>query len=1183
MNEPGYIIALGASAGGLEEINTFFDHTPLDGVSYIVVQHLSASFKSRMVEVLAKHSKLVVEEATEGKLVECNQIYLIPHDKYMTIENNILHLRGKDEVKGSHLTINMFFNSLAADCGEKAIGIILSGLGNDGSEGLVSIKKAGGMVMARNPETSDFPSMPSKAIATGMVDFVMEPAAMPGAIEDYVQHEGILQTQSYNDDVSVKAIVELIRQQSPLDFSGYKSSTILRRTKRRAAQHDFNSLVKYLEFLKTSPEEIQALSKDFLISVTSFFRDKEAFEYIRHNVLPGIINNLKPTEELKIWVAGCATGEEVYSLAILIAEVLAGKPEQPVVKIFATDIDSTALAHAGRGVYPPDTVKDVSADRLKKYFLKEGNHYRIKPALRKMAIFAQHDLVKNPPYCNMNFISCRNLLIYMAPVLQKKIFSMLLFGLKLDGYLFLGSSENPMPIIQNLQVVNKQYKLYRNIKSKKIVSFDAFSMPDSIEVRNKPAYTSNEQVTNDPLQSLAEMMHNNLAEEQDYMVVCVDENKEVIKSYGNPAKYLLPKYFTSNLEMLLPKKLGMVFNTLSNTVLKTNERACLNGIKIKMADSFISVNLVVSPLVSRIKEQRLLMVTFSTGKTVKNTDGKANDFDDALFQDQYTLNLELELKEIKEKLSSAYEQLDASHENMQSFNEEMISANEEMQSTNEEMQSVNEELDTINSEYQLKNRELLEINDDLNNYFRSNVNGQLFINNDLLLMKFSPGTVKQINLLETDIGRPLSNITTNIKFETLIEDIKNVLSNGNVITKEIETNNGKWYQVMTMPYVRQSDQKNSGAIITFNDITELKKTQLKLDISSKMLGMSIDSAELGTFSIDATTRVLHTSSHFKEIFGYYSDHELNYETVVERVEEEHRERFINTIESSIKNGDKCDLEFALRSFHDNKLQWVRIIGNLSYNNEHQPAYFTGILNDITIHKQDELRKNDFIAMVSHDLRSPLTSIQAYMQLITMKLKPDDALINSALIKVNGSIKKMNTMINGFLTVSGSADGQIYLDHDTFQMNSLIVEVVEESRFLNPGFEIVFVAGPELTLTADRNKISQVINNFLSNAIKYSKDQRLIEIYSVEVNGMAQVSVKDSGIGIKLQDQEKLFDRYYRVKRLVTKYIPGFGLGLYLAAEIIKRHKGKVWVESELNLGSSFFFSLPLLQEIETES
>lgn len=878
-----------------------------------------------------------------------------------------------------------------------------------------------------------------------------------------------------------------------------------------------------------------------------------------------------------MWVAGCATGEEVYSLAILIAEQLTGALEHVVVKIFATDIDSAALVHAGKGIYQAAIARDVPPKLLKKYFLKEGDSYRVKPGLRKMAIFAQHDLVKNPPYCNMHFISCRNLLIYMAPVLQKKIFNMLLFGLKMDGFLFLGSSENPMPIIQNLEVVNKQYKLYRNIKSKRVVSFDAFSMPDSLEVRHTPVHVNAEEVSNDPLQSVAEMMHANFAIEQNFLMICVDENKEVIKAYGDTSQYLLPKHFTSNLEDLLPKKLGMVFNTLSKAAIKTNEKASLKSINIKRGDLLIKVNMTVSPLTRTSKQQKLLMVTFTEDKQFKASKEDLLLFEEAAFQDQYTLNLEQELKDLKEELHSVYEQLDASNENMQSFNEEMIFANEEMQSTNEEMQSVNEELDTINSEYQLKNKELLEINDDLNNYFRSNINGQLFINNDLLLMKFSPGTVKQINLLDTDIGRPLSNITTNIKFETLIEDIKDVLHNGSVITKEIETNNGKWYQVRTMPYIRQTDQKNSGAIITFNDISELKSAQLALDISNKMLEMTIDAAELGTFSIQAKTHEFTASAHFKEIFGFYEDEALTYQAVVEQVGQEHQKKLTNAIEASINSGDKCDLEFPLKDFHDNHLRWVRIIGNLSHDTEKKPAYFAGVLNDITAHKQDELRKNDFIAMVSHDLRSPLTSLQAYVQLITVKVKKvDDDFINSSLAKVSITIKKMSSMINGFLTISSSEDGQIHLEMTTFQMNGLINEIIEEMLFMHTGVDIVFVHGPDLTVKADRNKIGQVLGNFLNNAIKYSTDTKVIKVSLEETKGMAQLCVADNGIGVRKEDQGKLFDRYYRVKSVDTKSVTGFGLGLYLSAEIIKKHNGKVWVESEINHGSSFFFSLPLL-------
>ncbi|MCC8423494.1 chemotaxis protein CheB [Mucilaginibacter sp. UR6-11] len=829
--KPHYIIAIGASAGGMEEINSFFDHTPLDGVSYIIVQHLSSDFKSRMLELLGRHSKLVVKEAENGMPVLCNEVYLIPNDKFMTIREDNLYLTAKD-AKGPHLTINTFFNSLAADFGEKAIAVVLSGLGSDGTEGIRAIKKAGGMVIARNPATSPFGSMPSSAIATGMVDFVLEPALMPAAIEDYVKNMGELLTDTEDDEKNLKAIIELIREKSPLDFSDYKQSTILRRTKRRASYGNFTTLGAYLEFLQHSPEELEALSKDFLISVTSFFRDPAAFEFIEATVLPAILEKLLAGEELKIWVAGCATGEEVYTLAMLICEQLQGEHSSAVVKIFATDIDSAALAHAGKGVYNESIEKDVTPERLERHFTREGKAYRVKPDIRRMVIFAQHDLVKNPPYCNMHLISCRNLLIYMTPVLQKKIFTMLLFGLKKDGYLFLGSSENPMPILKNLEVVHKKWKIYRNLETKRGISFDAFSLPDLLDIKRTPLRASSHEEQKNISPALAEAMNQGLAEDLDCLSVCINEHNQVISSYGNTAKYLLQKHFTSDLTALLAKPLAVAFNTLSTQAVKTNALARASGITIKQGKTVFKVSLAISPLEVR-DEQKLFRVTFSedhTGAAVPQDQV----FDEKLYLDQYTKNLEAEVRELKEKLNISYERLDASNENMQSFNEELISANEEMQSTNEEMQSVNEELHTINADYQLKNKELLEINDDLNNYFRSNINGQLFINNELLLMRFSPGAVKQINLLETDIGRPLSNISTNIKLETIIEDIKRVLAEGIIVTKEIETNNGKWYQIMTMPYV-QADNKNNGAIITFNDITELKRAQSELDQRNKSL------------------------------------------------------------------------------------------------------------------------------------------------------------------------------------------------------------------------------------------------------------------------------------------------------------------------------------------------------------
>jgi two-component system CheB/CheR fusion protein len=575
--EPHHIIAIGASAGGMDEINSFFDHTPLDGVSYVIIQHLSSDFKSRMLELLGKHSKLVVKEAENGMQVLCNEVYLIPNDKFMTIRDGSLYLTNKENIKGPHLTINSFFNSLAADFGEKAIGVVLSGLGSDGTEGIRAIKKAGGMVIARNPATSTFGSMPSSAIATGMVDFVLEPALMPAAIEDYVKNTGELLTDTDKDEENLKAIVELIKEKSPLDFSDYKQSTILRRTKRRASYGNFTTLSAYLVFLQHSPEELEALSKDFLISVTSFFRDKPAFEFIEATVLPDILKKLLPGEELKVWVAGCATGEEVYTVAMLISEQLQGKYAATVVKIFATDIDSAALVHAGKGVYNQSIEKDVSPERLEKHFTKEGQQYKVKPDIRRMVIFAQHDLVKNPPYCNMHLINCRNLLIYMTPVLQKKIFTMLLFGLKVDGYLFLGSSENPMPILKNLEVVQKKWKIYRNLESKRGISFDAFSLPDLLDIKRTPSRLSPNEEIKSISPALAEAMNQGLAEDMDCLNVCINEHNQVIQSYGNTAKFLLQKHFTSDLTALLSKPLAVAFNTLSKRAVKTNSPAQVGG------------------------------------------------------------------------------------------------------------------------------------------------------------------------------------------------------------------------------------------------------------------------------------------------------------------------------------------------------------------------------------------------------------------------------------------------------------------------------------------------------------------------------------------------------------------------------------------------------------------------------
>ncbi|MCF2444035.1 ATP-binding protein [Dyadobacter sp. CY345] len=851
VSEPHHVIAIGASAGGLDELNTFFDHTPSDGVSYVIVQHLSAEFKSHMVVLLTRHSKLVVQEAEDGMLIRGNQVYIIPNDKFMTVRGHSLYLTDKKDDRGPHMTINTFFTSLAADYGPKAIGVILSGLGSDGTNGIKAIKKAGGLVIVREPEGTEFHSMPSNAIATGMVDFILEPEKIPAVIEDYVRRELDLLAVGIHDEENVGTIIELINHELPLDFSDYKHSTILRRIKRRAASNNFGELGGYIEFIKANPGELEVLAKDFLISVTGFFRDTESFKFIESQVVPAIIEDLTPQQEIRMWVTGCATGEEAYSMAMLISEQLGDRISEHVVKIFATDIDSDALSHASKGLYKASTVSKISEERLKRFFQLEGDDYKVKPGLRKMVIFAQHDLVKNPPYCNMHFISCRNVLIYMTPALQKKIYLMLLFGLKKHGFLFLGSSENPLPILHSLKVMSKKFKIYKNQEANQLVRFESFSLPEVSYKKRADLTHPQDQAYKAPDRTLGDAVNETLMKDLGQLVICIDQNEKILKFYGDTTRFLLQKIMTTDFCELLPPPLAIAYNAIINKVVQNNESSSVSGIKITQGEEVTTVTLSISPMIYKGRSNGFLVVRICEETRQDTVTNDQHIFNEEIYLNQYTQSLEQEVKELKDKLVASNEKLYSLDENMQSFNEELLSANEEMQSTSEEMQSINEELHTINSDYQLKNKELLELNDDLNNYFRSNINGQLFIDEQLRLIKFSPGAVKLINLLESDLGRPLGNISTNFKTETIIEDSMSVLSDDAVITKEIETKDGRWFQVMTMPYIKQINNKTSGAIITFNDITELKTIQHQLDKKNEAL-LRINS-DLDNF--------VHTASH----------------------------------------------------------------------------------------------------------------------------------------------------------------------------------------------------------------------------------------------------------------------------------------------------------------------------------
>lgn len=827
-----YIIAIGASAGGMEAIHLLFDHTPEDGVAYVIIQHLSPDHKSFMSELLAKHSKLKITVAENEMFVETNHVYLMPQGKNMTIKNRRLFLTDLKPYQPNK-SIDVFFDSLAESHKDKSIAVILSGTGTDGTKGIAAIKRNGGFVIVQDPQSAKFNGMPLSAIDTGHVDAILTPDLIP---EEIITH---LKSQDLEDHISGNAnedlesdllkILELIQKNTPLDFSDYKRPTIVRRIILRMAKNKIASLKEYVSFLETHPSEISNLAKEFLISVTKFFRDKEAFEVIQKKVIPEIIDNKLQVDTFKVWVVGCATGEEAYSLAILISECLSERKKNLEVKIFASDIDKAALQHASKGIYPARIENDISQERLSKFFTKQGDHYRVRDSLRKMLIFADHDIVKQPPYGKIDLISCRNLLIYINPILQKKILTSLHFCLNLGGYLFLGPSESLGESKKSFIEVNKKWRIFKSIEVARNFRDTTYSTPGlerQLESINQVSATPK----NTEKGNLLDLFNHSLLELSGFeAAIWINRSLQIVQTLGDYEKYLLPKLFNFNLLEMLPEELSIATSTTIHQALKNNKETGVKKVIFNRDDKSHSVNVFVKPFLTNDDAiSGYFLVLFSDDKSKQVFRPETVDFEKEAQVIEYVDNLKEELSETKQKLTEANNALEESNDNISSYNEELISSNEEMQSINEELQSVNEELQTVNNEYQLKIKELAELNDELNNYFKSTISAQLYVDHDLILRKFTPSAIRQINLKESDIGRKISDITTNIRFSTVITDIQKVITSSEVIEKEVQTLDGRWYQMMGIPYVKQQDNRIDGVIITFNDITELKKVQDKL-------------------------------------------------------------------------------------------------------------------------------------------------------------------------------------------------------------------------------------------------------------------------------------------------------------------------------------------------------------------
>jgi two-component system, chemotaxis family, CheB/CheR fusion protein len=840
------IVCIGASAGGLEAFTRLLEGLPKEtGMGFVVIQHLDPNHPSALPPLLAKKSTLPVTEAKNGMRVKKDHVYVLPPDAIMTISRGTLKLSTRTS-QGRFMPIDHFMRSLAEELKSSAIGVILSGTATDGTLGLEGIKAEGGLTFAQDEKTAQYPGMPASAINSGCVDFVLPPAEIARELVKVSRHPFVLRPAAAGlenwgapgSDNQFNKIFELLRKVTGLDFSSYKRTTIQRRIARRMTLHKFTSMGEYIAFLQKLRSEVEALSQDLLIKVTTFFRDTEAFDTLRKKIFPALLKQRRPADPIRIWVPGCSTGEEVYSIGMTLIESLDDSAPDLTCQIFATDISESAIEKARNGFYAENIKQDVTPERLRRFFVKTAEGYRITKAVRDMCIFARQDLTKDPPFSKLDLISCRNVLIYMGSDLQKRIIPIFHYALKPNGYLMLGSAESTGSFSNLFTLADKKGKVY----GKKQVAGDLrVGYPGLVPSPPKAASAAKKAVKHEAPGSELDLF-----KETDKLIltrytpagVLLNDELEILQYRGHTGPYLEQAPGKPSVNILKLVREGMVYELKSAA-----DRALKQGVAIQTSPISMRTNgqhrdvvIDVVPIHSTMSDKPFLLVMFSDVPPAKAKTAQGQAKLTQKTEAKLVNQLRRELNAVREELQSVIEEQEAAQEEFKSANEEILSSNEELQSTNEELetakeelQSANEELTTLNEELLTRNSELGLLNSDITNLLSSISIPILMLSQDLRIRRFTPVAGSLLNLIPGDVGRPITDINPNIDLPGLDKMVSEVLDSMAVQEKDVRAKDGRWFSLRVRPY-RTLDNKIDGAIVMFLDIEGLKKAQQALAI-----------------------------------------------------------------------------------------------------------------------------------------------------------------------------------------------------------------------------------------------------------------------------------------------------------------------------------------------------------------
>ncbi|WP_372918621.1 chemotaxis protein CheB [Salegentibacter sp.] len=1186
------IIAIGASAGGLEALKSFFDNiSETDKNAYVVVQHLSPDYKSMMGELLRKNTNLPIVEISDSLQIRQGHIYLIPPVNNLVLENNRLHLVDKPKDQSLNLPIDIFFESLAKIKKEKAIGVILSGTGSDGTRGIRAIKENDGMIMVQDPEEAKFDGMPQSAINTGLVDYVLSVEEMGEELKNFISAPSILHFK--NGDISVDenildSILHFVDENTGLDFREYKKATLVRRISRRVNVCKCNSLSDYHSFLENNPQEVEILYREFLIGVTKFFRDENVWKVLRDEVIPELVASKTDGEVLKVWDVGCSSGEEAYSFAMIINEEIEKQNKKIELKIFATDISEKHLRIGSRGFYPESIVADVDNDLLLKYFVSKANGYRIIDKLRRMVVFSRHNIIKNPPFSNMDMAICRNLLIYFQPGIQNKALNMLHYSLVKNGILVLGTSESVYNQKDNFSVIDRAAKIYKNLRPSKRLKSD-ISEPTSlsgVKTNNPKERTVARNHVNPVKTRLQDELTEGIMESFGGASVLLDSDYNVLHALGEFRKYAhMPSTgFSINLLDMLDGDFKFILQTTLKKAKSENKKMKYPGAVFEENGEKKSVDIFIKPFsVKKLENNINYIVTFIEKEIFE---GDLEELDKITLTNrtkEYVSSLEEELKYTKEELNASVEEIETSNEELQAANEELLASNEELQSTNEELQSVNEEINTVNAENLQKVEDLAALNADMNNLLESTQIGTIFLDTELKIRKFTPAIKAHFNLINSDEGRPIVHFTDSMGKNNLIPRCKQVLKTGKILEKHVITKSGYHYLRRISPYI-DSKENISGVVITFIDISSVQKSRDKLIASEKRFKTFYEEDPVLHISVDPQSSIiLQCNNTAVQELGYDSKDELIGKLVFDLYEEEAQIKALKSNKEFQETGELKNIEQDMLKKTGETLP-VILSATAEKDEENKITAIRYTCVDISAQKkaEEKLKRQkadleranydleQFVSICSHDLQEPLSTIKfgsdvlgkIYFENLDEKGQNYLSYIKDASTRLAEQIKAL-------------------LEHSRIGRNGEkklvnIQELVEVVKYdLGKSIKDTKAKihiGKLPKLEAYEIELRLLFQNLIGNAIKYTPKDRNPEIrISAFKEGKFYVfSIVDNGVGISEEDQKTIFTIFNRVE---DSQKDGTGVGLAHVKKIIELHEGNIWVDSQVGVGSNFYFKI----------